>query len=83
MRFKIAAGAAAVLLGSMVTAAAQMMPGGAWQGPYFGLNIGGAWLDASGSLSPTGCFATVGGCGPTAGGGGARSFSRSFNALVA
>jgi len=81
MRSKIVLGAAVLLLGATYPAAAQMMPGGAWQGFYTGLNIGGAWLDASGSLSPTGCFATVGGCGPAAGGGGAsRTFSRSFNA---
>jgi len=81
MRFKTVAGAASVLLASIATAGAQMMPGGPWQGFYSGVNVGAAWLDAHGTLSPTGCFATVGGCGPTAGGGGAsRSFSRSFNA---
>jgi len=81
MRLRIIAWIAALLLASIASAEAQMMPGGAWQGFYAGANVGAAWLDAHGTLSPTGCFATVGGCGPTAGGGGAsRSFSRSFNA---
>ena len=80
MHFKKTVGAAALLLGSIVPATAQMMPGGAWNGFYAGVNVGGGWLDASGTLTPTGCFATVGGCGPNAGGGGAsRSFSRSFS----
>jgi|SRR5215469_16146521 len=81
MRIRTAAGAAAMLLASMGIADAQMMPGGAWQGFYAGVNLGAAWLDAHGTLTPTGCFTTAGGCGAAAGGGGAsRSFSRSFNA---
>ena len=80
MRIRIAAGATALLIGSLAPAAAQMAQGGAWQGLYAGLNLGGAWVDASGTLTPTGCFGTVGGCGPAAGGGGAsRSFSRSIS----
>jgi len=81
MRFRAIAGAGSLLLlGWMAPAVGQMMPGSAWQGFYAGLNIGGGWLDASGTLTPTGCFATVGGCGLTAGGGGAsRSFSRSIS----
>lgn len=78
MRTWKAAGATALLLGSTVPALAQMMPGGAWQGFYVGLNVGGAWSNPSVSLTPTGCFATPGGCGLTAGGGpGSRSFSSS------
>lgn len=80
MRMRTVAEAAVLLLGTIASATAQMIPGGPWQGFYTGLNIGGAWLDANGTLSPTGCFATVGGCGLTAGGGASRSFSRSFNA---
>jgi outer membrane immunogenic protein len=72
--------AAGFLVGTLGTAAAQMAPGGAWNGFYAGLNVGGGWISGNASLSPTGCFATVGGCGPTAGGGGAsRSFSSSLN----
>ena len=80
MHIRKALGAAALLLGSLTPAAAQMATGGAWNGFYGGLNLGGGWLDGNASLSPTGCFATVGGCGPAAGGGGAsRGFSRSLN----
>jgi outer membrane immunogenic protein len=79
MRFRAIAGTAA-LLALTAPATAQMMPGGAWQGFYAGVNIGGAWLDASATLSPTGCFQTVGGCGLAAGGGtGSRGFSRSIS----
>jgi len=73
-------GAVALLLSSAAPAAAQMASGGAWDGFYAGLNLGGGWLSGNASLSPTGCFATVGGCGPAAGGGGAsRNFSRSLS----
>ncbi|HEV2187786.1 MAG TPA: hypothetical protein VGR70_11300, partial [Stellaceae bacterium] len=58
-----------------------MMPGGAWQGFYVGLNVGAGWSDPSITLTPTGCFNTPGGCGLTAGGGpGSFSFSRSTSA---
>jgi outer membrane immunogenic protein len=81
MHFRASAGAAVLLLSSLTPAAAQMTPGGVWQGFYAGLNIGGGWDNATATTAPTGCFATVGGCGPNAGGGGAsRSFSHSVSA---
>jgi len=61
MRVTTAVGTAAALLTSMAAAEAQMIPGGPWQGFYGGVNLGAAWLDAHGTINPTGCFATVGG----------------------
>jgi outer membrane immunogenic protein len=70
MRLGAIAGAASLLLFGLLTPVeAQLISSDQWNGFYAGINTGGAALGGSGPLNRTECFGSIGGCGPSAGGG--------------